>query len=162
VHFLGVPEGDQALAQVAIYLAIAPKSDAAYQALNKARALVQATPAEPVPMQLRNAPTRAMKEWGYGQGYQHAHQLADAITQMECFPYALAGTRFYEPTHRGTEARIAERLAEIRRRRAGEPPAAGSEAKADPGAYYSGVKPAEGGPSTPSSSAPEKSEETNQ
>jgi putative ATPase len=162
VHFLGVPEGDQALAQVAIYLAIAPKSDSAYQALNKARALVQATPAEPVPMQLRNAPTRAMKEWGYGQGYQHAHQLADAITQMECFPYALAGTRFYEPTHRGTEARIAERLAEIRRRRAGEPPAAGSEAKADPGAYYSGVKPAEGGPSTPSSSAPEKSEETNQ
>jgi putative ATPase len=126
--------------------------------LNKARALVQATPAEPVPMQLRNAPTRAMKEWGYGQGYQHAHQLADAITQMECFPDALAGTRFYEPTHRGTEARIAERLAEIRRRRAGEPPADGSKSSAD----CPGVKPAEGGPSTPSSSAPEKSEETNQ
>jgi len=162
VHFLGVPEGDQALAQVAIYLAIAPKSDAAYQALNKARALVQATPAEPVPMQLRNAPTRAMKEWGYGQGYQHAHQLADAITRMECFPDALAGTRFYEPTHRGTEARIADRLAEIRRLRAGEPPVAGSEAKADPGADYSGVKPAQGGPSAPSSSASEKSEEPNQ
>ena len=122
VHFLGVPEGDQALAQVCIYLAIAPKSDAAYQALNKARALVQATSPEPVPMQLRNAPTRAMKEWGYGQGYEHAHMNADAITQMECLPDALAGTQFYQPTHRGTEARIAERLSEIRRRRAGEPP----------------------------------------
>jgi len=121
VHFLGVPEGDQALAQVAIYLAIAPKSDAAYQALNQARALVQEHPPEPVPMQLRNASTRAMKQWGYGQGYQHAHQQPDAITQMECFPEALSGTRFYEPSLRGTEARIAERLAEIRRRRGGEP-----------------------------------------
>jgi putative ATPase len=82
-------------------------------------------------MQLRNAPTRAMKEWGYGQGYQHAHQLADAITQMECFPAALAGTEFYEPTQRGMEARIAERLSEIRRRRAGEPPLAGSGGNAD-------------------------------
>src|SRR5208283_2093565 len=68
VHFLGVPEGDQALAQIAIYLAVAPKSDAAYQALNNARALVQERPPEPVPLQLRNAPTRAMKEWGYGRG----------------------------------------------------------------------------------------------
>jgi len=129
VHFLGVPEGDQALAQVAIYLAVAPKSDAAYQALNNARALVQEQPPEPVPLQLRNAPTRAMKEWGYGQGYEHAHRLEDAITQMECFPEALAGTRFYEPTRRGTEARIAERLAEIRRRRGG---AASGEGEAPP------------------------------
>ena len=129
VHFLGVPEGDQALAQVAIYLAVAPKSDAAYQALNNARALVQERPPEPVPLQLRNAPTRAMKEWGYGQGYEHAHRLEDAITQMECFPEALAGTRFYEPTRRGTEARIAERLAEIRRRRGG---AASGEGEAPP------------------------------
>jgi putative ATPase len=158
VHFLGVPEGDQALAQEAIYLAIAPKSDAAYQALNKARALVQATPPEPVPMQLRNAPTRAMKEWGYGQGYQHAHQLADAITQMECFPDALAGTRFYEPTHRGTEARISERLAEIRRRRSGEP----APAEAAPTEGYAGKRPAapeESEPGPQSEGAPEKSEE---
>jgi putative ATPase len=155
VHFLGVPEGDQALAQEAIYLAIAPKSDAAYQALNKARALVQATVPEPVPMQLRNAPTRAMKEWGYGQGYQHAHQLADAMTQMECLPDALAGTQFYEPTHRGTEARIAERLAEIRRRRAGEPPTDGNK----PGADYPGGKPADAGPPASSPAASEKSEE---
>jgi putative ATPase len=156
VHFLGVPEGDQALAQAAIYLAISPKSDSAYQALNKARELVQASPPEPVPMQLRNAPTRAMKEWGYSHGYQHAHQLPDAITQMECFPDALAGTRFYEPTHRGTEARIAERLGEIRRRRAGEQPVSASN--------YPGIKPGESGapgsePAAGSPAAPEKSEE---
>jgi putative ATPase len=72
-HFLGVPEGDQALAQAAIYLAVAPKSDAAYRALNSAMETVAKSTAEPVPMQLRNAPTKAMKEWGYGAGYQHAH-----------------------------------------------------------------------------------------
>jgi putative ATPase len=119
VHFLGIPEGDQALAQIAIYLAVAPKSDAAYQALNRARDTVQQRPADPVPMQLRNAPTRAMKEWGYGTGYEHAHRLDDAITAMQCLPDSLAGTEFYHPTNRGVEARIAERLNEIRRKRAG-------------------------------------------
>jgi len=114
-HFLGVPEGDQALAQIAIYLAIAPKSDSGYKALNAARALVQSRPAEPVPMQLRNAPTRAMKEWGYNQGYQHAHQNESGLTTMECLPDSLLGTRFYEPTSRGAEARLGERLANIRR-----------------------------------------------
>ena len=125
VHFLGVPEGDQALAQIAIYLAVAPKSDASYRALNQARALVQAAPPEPVPLHLRNAPTKAMKQWGYGEGYQHAHMLPDAITGMTCLPDALVGTEFYTPTLRGTEERIAARLAEIRRRRAeaaGTPP----------------------------------------
>ena len=155
VHFLGVPEGDQALAQVAIYLAIAPKSDAAYRALNSARALVQARPPEPVPMQLRNAPTRAMKEWGYGQGYQHAHQSADAITQMECLPEALAGTQFYEPTQRGTEARIAERLAEIRRRRSGSQ-VAPTEDYAEKGPVQSG----EAQPGSPTPDAADKPEET--
>jgi putative ATPase len=115
VHFLGVPEGDQALAQVAIYLAVAPKSDAAYRALNAARELVRSRPAEPVPMQLRNASTRAMKQWGYGAGYQHAHQNQAGLTGMECLPESLAGTRFYQPSTRGTEARIRERLEEIRR-----------------------------------------------
>jgi putative ATPase len=114
VHFLGVPEGDQALAQAAIYLSVAPKSDAAYQALNRAVQTVETTPAEPVPMNLRNPVTGAMKEWGYGAGYQHAHQFQDAMTAMECLPPSLAGTRFYEPTGRGLEKRIAERLAEIR------------------------------------------------
>lgn len=113
-HFLGIPEGDQALAQITIYLAMAPKSDAGYNALNKARATVQGHPAEPVPMQLRNAPTKAMKTWGYGKGYQHAHQFAGALNPMDCLPEALLGTRFYEPKEAGVEKRIAERLAEIR------------------------------------------------
>jgi len=117
VHFLGVPEGDQALAQAAIYLSVAPKSDAAYRALNKAMETVANTTAEPVPMHLRNAPTRPMKEWGYGEGYQHAHQFEDAIPDMECLPENLRGAVFYEPTDRGLEQRIAEKLAEIRQRR---------------------------------------------
>jgi putative ATPase len=116
-HFLGVPEGDQALAQAAIYLSVAPKSDAAYKALNKAMETVANSTAEPVPMQLRNAPTRSMKEWGYGQGYQHAHNFEDAMNTMECLPENLRGTVFYEPGGRGVEQRIAERLAEIRERR---------------------------------------------
>jgi putative ATPase len=116
-HFLGVPEGDQALAQAAIYLSVAPKSDAAYKALNKAMETVANSTAEPVPMQLRNAPTRSMKEWGYGQGYQHAHNFEDAMNTMECLPENLRGTVFYEPGARGMERRIAERLAEIRERR---------------------------------------------
>jgi putative ATPase len=117
VHFLGIPEGDQALAQAAIYLAIAPKSDAAYQALNAARAAVADTVAEPVPLHLRNPVTRSMKEWGYGEGYRHAHQFEGAITDMECLPPSLAGRRFYEPSERGVEKRIAERLEEIRKAR---------------------------------------------
>ncbi len=114
VHFLGVPEGDQALAQVAIYLAVAPKSDAAYRALNAARETAANQIAEPVPMQLRNAPTRPMKEWGYGEGYQHAHQFDGALNMMECLPDRLRGTRFYHPTERGLEQRISQRLQEIR------------------------------------------------
>jgi len=114
-HFLGIPEGDQALAQITIYLAMAPKSDAGYNALNRARAAVQARPADPVPMQLRNASTKAMKAWGYGKGYQHAHQFAGALNAMDCLPESLLGTRFYEPKDAGIEKRIAERLEEIRK-----------------------------------------------
>jgi len=121
VHFLGIPEGDLALAQAAIYLAVAPKSDAAYSALNQVRGLVRESVAEPVPMHLRNAPTRAMKQWGYGSGYQHAHKFEDALTDMECLPPSLAGTRFYHPTGRGVEAKIAERLDQLRRARAKDP-----------------------------------------
>jgi putative ATPase len=115
VHFLGIPEGDLALGQAAIYLCVAPKSDAAYRAMGAIKEDVQKTIAEPVPMQLRNAPTRAMKEWGYGEGYQHAHQLTDAVPGMECLPESLAGRQYYFPTERGVEKRIAERLEEIRR-----------------------------------------------
>jgi putative ATPase len=114
VHFLGIPEGDLALAQVAIYLCAAPKSDASYRAMGAVHADVEQTIAEPVPMNLRNAVTRDMKAWGYGQGYQHAHQFEDAITGMECLPPSLAGRRYYFPTDRGLEKRIAERLEEIR------------------------------------------------
>ncbi len=117
VHFLGIPEGDQALGQVAIYLSVAPKSDAAYQALNRVRDDVQATMAEPVPLQLRNAPTRAMRQWGYGEGYQHAHQFENALPDMKCLPPTLAGRRYYIPTDRGLEKRIRERLEEIRKAR---------------------------------------------
>ena len=118
VHFLGIPEGDLALAQTAIYLCMAPKSDASYQAMNAVHEDVEKTIAEPVPMQLRNAPTRDMKAWGYGAGYQHAHQFANAIAGMECLPPSLAGRQYYFPTDRGLERRIAQRLEEIRRLKA--------------------------------------------
>ena len=116
-HFLGEPEGDLALAQLAVYLAVAPKSDAAYRALSEAREAVRSSPAEPVPMHLRNAPTRAMKQWGYGEGYQHAHQFADALVSMECLPPSLEGRRFYNPVQRGLEIKIAERLEQLRAKR---------------------------------------------
>jgi putative ATPase len=117
VHFLGQPEGDLALAQAVIYLAVAPKSDAAYRALGAVAEDVQKTIAEPVPMNLRNAATPPMKQWGYGEGYQHAHQFEDALNEMECLPPSLAGRRYYLPTGRGLEKRIAERIEEIRHRR---------------------------------------------
>jgi len=117
VHFLGIPEGDLALAQAAVYLAVAPKSDAAYKALDLARADVSTTAAEPVPLHLRNAPTPLMKQFGYSAGYQHAHKFEDALTDMECLPPSLAGRRYYFPTNRGLEKRIAERLEEIREAR---------------------------------------------
>ena len=115
VHFLGIPEGDLALGQAAIYLAVAPKSDAAYRAMGALREDVQNSMAEPVPLHLRNAPTAAMKQWGYSAGYQHAHKFEDAITGMECLPPSLAGKQYYMPSNRGTEKRIAERMEEIRK-----------------------------------------------
>lgn len=118
VHFLGEPEGDLALAQLTIYLAVAAKSDAAYTALKAAQAAARDRLAEPVPLHLRNAPTRLMKDLGYSTGYQHAHNAEDAIVDMECLPPGLAGTVFYHPTNRGLEARIRERIEELRRRRA--------------------------------------------
>jgi putative ATPase len=117
VHFLGMPEGDLALAQLAIYLSVAPKSDAAYRALGAAVEDVQRSATEAVPLHLRNAPTRAMKEWGYGAGYQHAHLFEDAVPEMDCLPASLAGKRYYEPTLRGMEQKIHERLEHIRQKR---------------------------------------------
>ena len=117
VHFLGIPEGDQALAQLAIYLSLAPKSDAAYQALNQADAAVESGVAEPVPLHLRNAPTRLMKELHYGKGYKHAHKESDAITDMECMPPSLSGAVFYVPSGRGFEERLRERVEWLKKRR---------------------------------------------
>jgi putative ATPase len=112
-HFLGQPEGDLALGQLAVYLACSPKSDSVYRAMGRVSADAQQTAAEPVPMQLRNAPTRWMEAWGYGQGYEHAHESADAVVGMECLPESLRERKYYFPTDRGAEKRIAERVAEV-------------------------------------------------
>jgi putative ATPase len=118
VHFLGVPEGDQALAQLTIYLALAQKSDAAYQALNQVDAVIERTPAAPVPLHLRNAATGLMRQMGYSKGYQHAHAVPDAVPDMMCLPEALSGHRFYEPTDRGFEQELRERMAWLTEKRA--------------------------------------------
>jgi putative ATPase len=117
VHFLGIPEGDQALAQLTIYLALAPKSDAAYRALNKVNATIESTAAPPVPLHLRNAPTRLMKEMGYSKDYRHAHNQPDAVTDMQCLPDSLNDAVFYEPTDRGFEQKLRERLQWLNKKR---------------------------------------------
>lgn len=117
VHFLGIPEGDQALAQLTIYLALAPKSDAAYQALNKVNATIESTAAPPVPLHLRNAPTRLMKEMGYSKDYRHAHNQPDAVTDMQCLPDSLSDATFYAPTNRGFEEKLRARLEWLNKRR---------------------------------------------
>ena len=115
-RLIGEPEGDLVLAQVAVYLAMAPKSDSVYRAFAQVKQDVQHTIADPVPLHLRNAPTSLMKQLGYGEGYQHAHQFEDAVTSMECLPEALSGRRYYFPTDRGIEKRIGDRLEELRRK----------------------------------------------
>ena len=116
-HRLGSPEGELALAQATIYLAVAPKSNAVYRAFGAARKTVAERPADPVPKVIRNAPTRLMKDLGYGDGYVYAHDAEGGVGGLDCLPDALQGTSFYRPTARGIEKRIRERLAEIRRRR---------------------------------------------
>jgi putative ATPase len=118
VHFIGMPEGNTALAQAAIYLATAPKSNAVYEAYNHAAADAQTDVAEPVPLHLRNAPTRLMKSLDYGKDYKYAHDEQEGIApDMTCLPPAHEGRAFYRPTGRGYEAEIQRRLAEWRRRR---------------------------------------------
>ena len=113
---LGSPEGELTLAQAVIYLAIAPKSNAVYKAFNEVRALVKQDSSRPVPVHLRNAPTRLMKELGYGKEYRYAHDFPGAYVAGEQYlPDGLEGQRFYEPVPRGLESRIADRLAELRR-----------------------------------------------
>ncbi|HEX5814425.1 MAG TPA: replication-associated recombination protein A [Methylomirabilota bacterium] len=113
--FLGSPEGELALAQATLYLALAPKSNASYVAYNEARADVEAAPAEPVPLHIRNAPTGLMKDLGYGRGYQYAHDAPGARVDQEHLPESLRGRRYYRPVDRGLEAELARRLEDWRR-----------------------------------------------
>jgi putative ATPase len=115
---LGSPEGELALAELAIYLALAPKSVAVYRAWGEVRRAVAERPAEPVPMAIRNAPTRLMKEIGYGRDYVYAPDTEEGVGGLDCLPDALAGTVFYRPSGNGVEQRLGERLAEFRQRRA--------------------------------------------
>jgi len=116
---LGTPEGELALAECVVYLAIAPKSNAVYKAYNAVRALVKTDSTRPVPMHLRNAPTKLMKELDYGKGYRYAHDEEGGFAAGERYlPQGLEGQVFYEPVERGLEIRIAEKLRELRRRNA--------------------------------------------
>jgi putative ATPase len=116
---LGSPEGELALAEVAIYLAITAKSNAAYSAFGEVRSVIAETGTLDVPMNIRNAPTRLMKELGYGRGYQYDHNVEGGIAyDQQLLPDALVGREFYQPTDRGMEAKIAEKLQSIRAARA--------------------------------------------
>jgi len=112
-HFLGSPEGELALAQAVVYMAVAPKSNAIYKAEKAVKRTIGENPSEPVPMWIRNAVTNLMKRMGYGQGYLYAHDFDDAIVDQNYLPDRLAGLRFYHPTDRGLEERIRQRLEEI-------------------------------------------------
>jgi putative ATPase len=115
MHFLGHPEGELALAQAVVYLALAPKSNAVYTAYNTVREDIEATAAEPVPLHLRNAPTKLMKELDYGRDYQYAHDVEGRVADMECLPPSLAGRRYYQPTSEGREKLLGQRMDEIAR-----------------------------------------------
>jgi putative ATPase len=132
--FLGVPEGDLALAQAVVYLCAAPKSNAVYLAYGAVQEDVERTAQDPVPLQLRNAPTKLMKGLGYGEGYQYAHDLEEKVADMQCLPDNLKNRVYYHPTDEGIEKRIKARLEEIKqaKRKTGLPRkhgAAGEEQK---------------------------------
>ncbi len=114
VHFLGLPEGALALAEAALYLALAPKSNAVYVAYGAAARDVAESPNEPPPLAIRNAPTGLMERLGYGRGYAYAHDLAEGTVGLSCLPDALAGRSYYRPGPRGRERELGERLTEIR------------------------------------------------
>ena len=115
MHFLGSPEGDLALAQAAVYLALAPKSNAVYTAYSAVQSDIHKTVAEPVPIHLRNAPTKLMKELDYGKDYQYAHDVEGRVADMDCLPTSLLGRRYYQPTDQGRERQLAQRMEEIQR-----------------------------------------------
>jgi putative ATPase len=120
VHFLGSPEGDLALGQAAVYLALAPKSNALYTAYGEVTAEIGAHRAEPVPLHLRNAATPLMEQFGYAKGYQYAHDVEGRVANMNCLPDSLKGRTFYHPTGEGREKLLGQRMQEIRRIREGK------------------------------------------
>ena len=112
-HFVGMPEGNLALAQAAVYLALAPKSNALYTGYGEVQKDVATTPAEPVPLHLRNPVTGLMSHFGYGKGYEYAHDAPERLTRMSCLPDSLKNRRYYHPTDEGFEKKLAERLEAI-------------------------------------------------
>jgi putative ATPase len=119
MHFLGQPEGGLALAQAVVYLALAPKSNAVYTAYAAVQADIQNTSADPVPLHLRNAPTKLMKSLDYGKDYQYAHDVEGKVAAMDCLPASLANRRYYVPTQEGREKQLSARMDEIRRIKGG-------------------------------------------
>jgi putative ATPase len=113
-HLLGTPEGELAIAQAVVYLALAPKSTAVYEGYKAVRRTVEERPADPVPKAIRNAPTGLMKELGYGEGYVYAPNTAEGVGGLDCLPDSLQGTRFYEPKGEGFEADLKARLERYR------------------------------------------------
>jgi putative ATPase len=113
VHFLGMPEGNLALAEAAVYLALAPKSNALYVGYGEVARDAQETMAEPVPFHLRNAVTGLMANFGYGKGYQYAHKAEDKLTDMQCLPDNLKDRQYYRPTDQGLEKRLKEKMQAI-------------------------------------------------
>jgi putative ATPase len=120
IDFLGSPEGDLALAEAVVYLSLAPKSNSVYTAYGAVQREVEETRQEPVPLHLRNAPTRLMKELEYGKGYRYAHNEEGKVADMDCLPDSLRGRSYYHPTQEGREKLLALRMDEIRRIRAGK------------------------------------------
>ena len=112
-HFLGMPECDVHLAHAVVYLSMAPKSNALYMACEACKKDVHDLPAEPVPLQIRNAPTKLMKDLNYGEGYIYAHDTQEKLSKMQCLPDSLADRRYYQPTEQGLEKRVKERLEQI-------------------------------------------------
>ncbi|MGB6827973.1 MAG: hypothetical protein WBE41_08030, partial [Terracidiphilus sp.] len=123
-EFLGSPEGDLALAEAVVYLCLAPKSNAVYTAYGAVQQDIEQTRQEPVPLHLRNAPTRLMKDLGYAKGYRYAHDEDDKIADMDCLPDSLRGRSYYHPTQEGREKMLAQRMEVIRRIRAAKHPKA--------------------------------------
>ena len=121
VDFLGMPEGNLALAQAVVYLCAAPKSNALYTAYGAVQQDVEHTAQDPVPLHLRNAPTRFMKQIGYGAGYQYAHDLDRKVADMQCLPDNLKNREYYHPTEEGIEKRIKARLEEIKKLKTNPP-----------------------------------------